>query len=162
MSMDIALVRVDNRLIHGQILEAWVPFVKAACIVVVDDEVAGDLFRVTVMRMAVPREVEVIVCGVKEFAQQYSYSTGSGKKTIVLFATIADAVKAYCAGFKFTKLNLGNVHNAQGGKDLPYSTCVFLNETDIRKLRSLLNTAAVQVELQRVPQETPVNAQGIV
>jgi len=162
MPMDIVLVRVDNRLIHGQILEAWVPFVKAACIVVVDDEVAGDLFRVTVMRMAVPREVEVIVCGVEEFTQQYSYGTGSGKKAIVLFATIADAVKAYCAGFKFTKLNLGNVHNAQGDKDLQYSTCVFLNETDLGNLRSLLNTAAVQIELQRVPQETPVNAQSIV
>lgn len=160
--MDIGLVRVDNRLIHGQILEAWVPFIKAACIVVVDDEVAEDLFRVTVMRMAVPREVEVIVCGVEEFTRKYAYSTGQGKKAIVLFASIANAVKAFYAGFKFTKLNLGNVHNDQGDNSrLRFSTCVFLNKTDIRDLRGLLNTAGVQVELQRVPQETPVNAQGI-
>ncbi|MCX5823214.1 MAG: PTS sugar transporter subunit IIB [Deltaproteobacteria bacterium] len=30
-------MRVDNRLVHGQILEAWVPFLKASCIVVADD-----------------------------------------------------------------------------------------------------------------------------
>ncbi|MDA8124239.1 MAG: PTS sugar transporter subunit IIB, partial [Deltaproteobacteria bacterium] len=39
--MDIALVRVDNRLVHGQILEAWIPYLQASCIVVVDDQVAS-------------------------------------------------------------------------------------------------------------------------
>jgi PTS system mannose-specific IIB component len=43
--MEIALVRVDNRLVHGQIIEAWVPFIHAGCIVVVDDDVASDFFR---------------------------------------------------------------------------------------------------------------------
>ena len=130
---------------------------------VVDDEVAEDLFRVTVMRMAVPRELEVIVCGVEEFAQKYTFGTGQGKKTIVLFSSIADAVKAFNAGFKYRRLNLGNVHNNQSDPgQLRCSTCVFLNETDIRDLRGLLETAGVQVELQRVPQEAPVNAQSIV
>ena len=54
---DIALVRVDNRLVHGQILEAWVPFIKAKCIFVVDDNSASDFFCETVIRMAVPSEI---------------------------------------------------------------------------------------------------------
>ena len=54
--MDIALVRVDNRLVHGQIIEGWVPYVRANCIFVVDDDVASDFFRETVIKMAVPRE----------------------------------------------------------------------------------------------------------
>jgi len=56
---EIVLVRVDERLIHGQILEAWVPFLKAACIIVANDGVAADFFRETVMRMAVPSETEL-------------------------------------------------------------------------------------------------------
>jgi len=43
--MDIALVRVDSRLVHGQIIEAWVPYLKIRCICVANDEVANDFFR---------------------------------------------------------------------------------------------------------------------
>jgi len=57
--MDIALVRVDSRLVHGQIIEAWVPYLKIRCICVANDEVANDFFRETVMKLAVPQGVEV-------------------------------------------------------------------------------------------------------
>jgi mannose/fructose/N-acetylgalactosamine-specific phosphotransferase system component IIB len=160
--MDITLVRVDNRLIHGQILEAWVPFTQASSIVVVDDEVAGDFFRETVIRMAVPREVEVIVSGVQEFARDYPYTTGQGKKTIILFSTIADACRAFSAGFKFDKLNLGNVHHDQSeGEKIRCSSCVFLDNNDIQCVVNLMDTAGVRVELQRIPQEEPVDVREI-
>jgi len=109
--MDIALVRVDNRLVHGQILEAWVPFIKASCIIVVNDHVASDFFRETVIKMAVPRDVEVIINSIEEFARNFTYQEGRGKKAIVLFSEIADALKAFNLGFKFDKLNIGNVNN---------------------------------------------------
>jgi mannose/fructose/N-acetylgalactosamine-specific phosphotransferase system component IIB len=162
MSMDIALVRVDNRLIHGQILEAWVPFINASCIIVVDDEVANDFFRETVIRMAVPRELEVIISGVEEFARNYTYSTGQGKKTIVLFCSIDDALKAFHLGFRFEKLNLGNIHNVQSeGNRAPCSSCVFLNDSDVKHIISLMNSSGVQIELRRVPLETPVDARDM-
>jgi len=161
MSMDIALVRVDDRLIHGQILEAWLPAVHASCIVVVDDEVAGDIFRETVIRMAVPRNVEVTVCGVEEFARNFSYGTGEGKRTIVLFSSIADALKVFLAGFRFTRLNLGNVHNIEGGRSkMECSSCVFLGERDMQSVKSLME-AGVKVELQRIPPEAPVDLRNI-
>jgi mannose/fructose/N-acetylgalactosamine-specific phosphotransferase system component IIB len=160
--MDITLVRVDNRLIHGQILEAWLPFTQASCIVVVDDEVAGDFFRETVIRMAVPREVEVIISGVLEFARDYAYATGQGKKAIVLFSTITDACRAFSAGFKFSKLNLGNVHHDRSeGAKISCSSCVFLDNNDIQCVLSLIDAAGVQVELRRIPQEEPVDVRDI-
>ena len=160
--MDIVLVRVDNRLVHGQILEAWLPFTQATCIVVVDDEVAGDYFRETVIRMAVPREVELIVSGVEEFARDHRYTTGQGKKAIVLFSSIADACKAFDAGFKFSKLNLGNVHHPQSTEEkIRCSSCVFLDNNDIQYVLKLIDTAGVQVELRRIPLEEPVEARDI-
>ena len=99
--MDITLVRVDNRLVHGQILEAWVPFLRASCIVVVDDRVASDYYCETVIRMAVPREVEVVICGTREFAETHSFHQGSGQKTIVLFSKISDALTVYRLGYRF-------------------------------------------------------------
>ena len=163
MSKDIALVRVDNRLIHGQILEAWVPYIEASCIILVNDEIAEDFFRETIIRMAVPRDVEVIISSVEDFAGKYPYSTGHGKKTIVLFASIADALKAFQLGFKFDKLNLGNVHHLQSeGKETSYSPSVFLDDSDVKNILSLMSSAGVQIELKRIPSDTPVDVKDII
>ena len=154
-SYDIALVRVDNRLVHGQILEAWVPFIKATCIMVVDDSSASDFFCETVIRMAVPSEIEVNICSVEDFAANYSFAQGGGKKTIVLFSNIADALKAHQQGFRFEKLNIGNINHEE------YKVCcapsVFLCETEIQDILKLLEDEGVVVELKRVPREKAVN-----
>lgn len=154
-SYDIALVRVDNRLVHGQILEAWVPFIKAKCIIVVDDNSASDFFCETVIRMAVPSEIEVNICSVEDFAANFSYAHDGGKKTIVLFSNIADALKAYEQGFHFEKLNIGNIHHED------YKVCcapsVFLCEPEIQDILNLLTEKGVAVELKRVPREKAVN-----
>ena len=156
---DISLVRVDNRLVHGQILEAWVPFIDAACIMVVNDEVANDFFRETVIRMAVPRKVKVIISGVAEFAENYAFSRGSGPKTIVLFNNIADALEVHRRGFKFDKLNIGNIYNDEC--KLCCTPSVLLSDADIRDIESL-HEAGVRIELRRVPREKPVDFYDIV
>ncbi len=151
-SPDIALVRVDNRLVHGQILEAWVPYLKATCIVVVDDEVAADFFRETVIRMAVPREVMVIISGLAEFAENFAFSQCSGSKTIILFSNISAARTVHRLGFKFDKLNIGNIYNDDC--KICCTPSVLLSDTDIRDIESL-HGDGVQIELRRVPREKP-------
>jgi len=153
--LNIVLVRVDSRLVHGQILEAWVPFVKAKCIIVVNDKVAADPFLETVIQMAVPSDMEVIINSLDDFVQNYQFTHGNGKKTIVLFSTIADACEAFQRGFRFDRLNVGNVYNNE------YKVCcsssVFLCEDEITTLENLLKEAGVFVELQRVPKGRAIN-----
>jgi len=158
-SLDIALVRVDNRLVHGQILEAWVPFLDASCIVVVDDQVASDFFRETVIRMAVPSEVKVVISGVAEFAENNAFGRGGGPATIVLFSTVSAAWTAYRLGFRFDKLNIGNIYNEECR--LCCTPSVLLNDGDIRDITGLRN-AGVQIELRRVPREKPIDLFEIV
>ncbi|HOE80118.1 MAG TPA: PTS sugar transporter subunit IIB [Smithellaceae bacterium] len=150
-SYDIALVRVDNRLVHGQILEAWVPHLDAECIMVVDDNSAADFFCETVIRMAVPSHIEVNICSVEDFASHYSFARGKGKKTIVLFANIADALRAHELGFQFNKLNIGNINHEE--YRLCCSPSVFLCDTEIDDILKLLRVKGVAVELKRVPRE---------
>lgn len=157
--MDIALVRVDNRLVHGQILEAWVPFLRASCIVVVDDQVASDFFQETVIRMAVPREVQVIISGLKEFAETYSFTQGYGKKTIVLFSTVTAALTVHRLGFRFAKLNIGNVYNENCL--ICCTPSVLLSDKDISDITHL-HDEGVQIEVRRVPKEKPVDFYDIV
>jgi mannose/fructose/N-acetylgalactosamine-specific phosphotransferase system component IIB len=157
--MDITLVRVDNRLVHGQILEAWVPFLRASCIIVVDDQVASDYFCESVIRMAVPREVDVIISGLKEFAGTYSFHQGSGQKAIVLFSKVSDALEVYRLGFRFEKMNIGNVYNENCA--LCCTPSVLLSDVDIRDITSL-HREGVRIELRRVPREKPVDLFDIV
>ncbi len=153
--LNIVLVRVDSRLVHGQILEAWVPFVNAKCIIVVNDKVAADPFLDTVIRMAVPSDIEVVITSLDDFVQNYTFSHGRGKKTIVLFSNIADACRAFDLGFRFDRLNIGNVYNNE------YKVCcsssVFLCDEEITGLENLLKETGVFVELQRVPKGRAVN-----
>ena len=153
--LNIVLVRVDSRLVHGQILEAWVPHVKAKCIIVVDDKVAGDSFFETVIRMAVPSDMEVIISSVDDFVQNYTYTHGTGKKTIVLFSSIADACNAFSRGFRFERLNIGNVYNNE--YKICCSSSVFLCEEEISTIENMLKETGVFVELQRVPKGRAVN-----
>jgi mannose/fructose/N-acetylgalactosamine-specific phosphotransferase system component IIB len=158
-SLDIALVRIDNRLIHGQILEAWIPFLKASCIVVVDDQVAADFFRETVIRMAVPSGVKVIISGVAEFAETYRFARGKGLKTIVLFSKISDARTVHRLGFHFDHLNIGNIYNEEC--KMCCTPAVLLSDADIKDINSL-REAGVKIELRRVPREKPIDLFEIV
>jgi PTS system sorbose-specific IIB component len=154
--MDFSLVRVDNRLIHGQILEAWVPFVQATCIVVADDDVASDFFRETVIRMAVPREIEVVISSIEEFAKSHSFNEKTGRKTILLFSALRDARKAYHLGFQYDRLNIGNVYNEDGA--IRCAQSISFGERDIEDILTLIQTG-VQVELRCVPKDRPVDFQ---
>ena len=158
-SLDIALVRVDNRLVHGQILEAWVPFLRASCVVVVDDQVASDFFHETVIRMAVPSGVKVVISNVAEFAETYPFNRGSGPKTIVLFSKISDAWTARRLGFRFDLLNIGNIYNEEC--KLCCTPAVLLSDADICDINNLRDTG-VKIELRRVPREKPIDLFEIV
>jgi mannose/fructose/N-acetylgalactosamine-specific phosphotransferase system component IIB len=153
--LNIVLVRVDSRLVHGQILEAWVPFVKAKCIIVVNDKVAADSFFETVIRMAVPSDIEVVISSVDDFVQNYTCTHGAGKKTIVLFSNVDDACDAFKRGFRFEKLNIGNIYNDE--YRICCSSSVFLCDDEINCLENLLKEPGVFVELQRVPKGRAVN-----
>ena len=154
LQMDLTFVRVDNRLVHGQILEGWVPFIRAARIVVVDDEVASDIFRETVIRMAVPYDIEVVVYSVDEFASDYHYGDNNGKNTIVLFQNVADARRAFNSGFRFGELNIGNIHFESDR--VCCSSSIYLNKEDIDDLEFLVNDG-VDIELRSVPRDRPVD-----
>jgi mannose/fructose/N-acetylgalactosamine-specific phosphotransferase system component IIB len=158
-SLDITLVRVDNRLVHGQILEAWVPFLGASCIIVADDQVAADCFRESVIRMAVPNSVKVIVCRVDEFAETYPFKRGKGLKTIVLFSKISDASKVRRLGFLYDELNIGNIYN--NDCTLCCTPTVFLSDADIHEI-NILRNAGVKIELRRVPRDQPTDVFEIV
>lgn len=149
--MTLVLVRVDCRLIHGQILEAWIPFTQADCLIVANDEVAGDLMQRTIMEMAVPPTIETVILNVRDAARSLATdSRWAGKRIILLVANCQDALVFLRTGPHFDWLNLGNI-NCSPGKT--HVTCsVSLDGIDMDCLKEI-NKAGVAIEARGVPQD---------
>ncbi|MFP5257492.1 MAG: PTS sugar transporter subunit IIB [Acidobacteriota bacterium] len=114
----MAFVRVDNRLVHGQIIETWLPFTLARRIVVVNDELAADPLRQEIMSLAIPGGVDIVFLAVAELAGYFSRAPLDFGEALILFASCRDAQAAYEHGFDFANLNLGNLHYAPGKRQV--------------------------------------------
>jgi len=152
--MNPSLIRIDNRLVHGQILEAWVPFIGASHIVIVSDEFVGDLFREAVIRMAVPQQIETHIYGIEEFSRGLAYKNYLEETSIILFGSIDDLLRAHRLGFKLKALNIGNVH-ANKGVYHP-TPSISLSKDNVQGLISLAGSG-VKIELRCVPRDRPVD-----
>ncbi|MBW1708724.1 MAG: PTS sugar transporter subunit IIB [Deltaproteobacteria bacterium] len=148
--MALELVRIDCRLIHGQILEAWVPTTQAECLVVANDVVAQDKIQRMVMEMAVPSNVEVAILPVKEAALEMRNGRWEHKRVILLLIDSADALALFNAGLKYSRLNIGNLHFSPNKKQITYS--VALDSSDLENLDQL-NEQGVLIEIQNAPND---------
>jgi mannose/fructose/N-acetylgalactosamine-specific phosphotransferase system component IIB len=146
--MSIVLARIDSRLVHGQVLEAWVPYVDADCIVVANDEVAAASFQCMVMQAAVPSSIKLIIGTLEETACILSSAELLKKRVLLLFSTSEDALKVRKLGVSYPKLNLGNMHSSDG-KDR-YNCTIALDQQDIEKLQQI-ETHGVKIVSQCVP-----------
>ena len=110
-------VRIDNRLVHGQIIETWLPFTGASVLVVVDDEMAADSLRQEIMGLAVPSSVRIIFTTVDAAAGDVGGLSNNGgwpDEALVLFSSCQDARRAFEHGLEFQELNIGNLHYEPG------------------------------------------------
>ena len=148
----ITLVRVDNRLIHGQVVEAWLPHLKVARVAVADDEAAFNPLIRAAMALAVQPSVEVVIQPLREF--NFERITRDDVRTLVLVRDVKDALEAKERGLKLARLNLGNVHFATGRRQV--SASVFLSPEELDQLK-LLAQEGVAVDARGVPSEKPVS-----
>jgi PTS system mannose-specific IIB component len=149
--MNLVLTRIDNRLIHGQVLEAWVPYVQANCIVVADDVLAANPLKKLMMKASVPSRMRVEIGTVADVVQLLLANTLDDYRVMLLFGTPADALRAYRLGLNYQQLNLGNLH-ADAGK-ARFSCTVFLAVGDLEDLKSL-EAAGIRITARCIPADT--------
>jgi mannose/fructose/N-acetylgalactosamine-specific phosphotransferase system component IIB len=151
----IALVRVDNRLVHGQVLEAWLPALDAQGILVADDEAAGNVLARSAMTLAIPPGVSFQVLRLQA-AADLLLPGGKGpqaSRTLLLLRDVSDAVMLHERGVPIPRLNLGNVHFGAGRRQV--SPSVFLDEGEVSALDQLARSGT-EIEVRAVPSEPPL------
>lgn len=148
-------VRIDNRLIHGQVIEAWLPYTGASVIVVANDEVAADGIQQEIMSLAIPQTTTPLFVHVERVQAALVQAQGAGPQaSMVLFANCADARRALERGFAFEHLNVGNIHYRPGNRQI--SPSVALSAEDESCLRFFLQRG-VELDFRCVPND-PVQA----
>jgi len=148
--MPLILARIDSRLIHGQVLEAWVPHLQADCIVVANDEVAQTPLQCMIMQAAVPSSIKLVIGTLAEVVACLASDELANRRILLLFATSADALRGCRLGIGYAKLNLGNMHAGEGKNR--YSCTIALDQGDIDNLRQVA-ACGVVIVAQSVPAE---------
>jgi PTS system mannose-specific IIB component len=106
--------RVDDRLIHGQVVVGWRQHLRYHAICVVDDAVSADPILCDVLHLATPPGVALYICNTKEApAVAQRAASGSGK-TLLLFKSPRVALSLLDGGLPLRQLNVGNIASAPG------------------------------------------------
>lgn len=156
--MNILLVRVDDRFIHGQILEAWIPFLKAQSVIVANDTLADDDFQKTIMSMAIPDRINLRIVSLDRALSLNEDKDLNEKRALVIVSSIKDAFRLHMNGLSFMKLNIGNNKGTDNSRQISYS--VWVSEEDLEML-GILMERGVCVNLQSVPRERNIDMKSI-
>ena len=145
--MSVALVRVDDRLVHGQVVVGWGRVLHPKRIWVADDGVAENPWEIELLR-ATAEGVEIEVCSVAGAAEAMRDESGRAGSAIFLFRTLPAAARAHRGGAEFSELQIGGLHFERGKERvLDY---LYLDDAD-REAARRLTEGGVRVYAQDVP-----------
>ncbi len=107
--MSVKMIRIDDRLIHGQIVAAWAKCLSIKRIWIVDDAVAKDVFITNVMKMVSPPDTELVITGTDELEKLVPEFDSADKNTLILVKYPKVAKLLYEAGVGLRELNVGGM-----------------------------------------------------
>jgi PTS system mannose-specific IIB component len=143
-------VRIDDRLIHGQVIAVWCRHRPFTRIVIADDDVAADGFLRTVLELAAPSHLKLDVLTLEESVKALGEGTPGGATTMVLLKSPTSAHRLFESGVHFRSLNVGGMGGGPGRTNVFRN--IALSPDDIAVLQRLADKG-VKITLQTLPGE---------
>lgn len=151
---EIVNVRIDDRLIHGQVAAVWSLSTKATRIMVVDDQVVHDPVNKEALKMACPQQCKLSILTAAKAAANLSAGKYEGEKVFIVAKspkTIRDIIDH---GYAIEAVNIGNMGGKQNTKML--KKAVSVSEEDIENFKYLADHG-VKVSAQMVPTDEAID-----
>jgi len=146
--VSLSLVRLDDRLIHGQVVVGWGNALEADRILLIDDHVASVPWERDLYRLGVPPNMEVEFASVADAPAALDETVKSNKRVIVVIADIDTLVRVCRSSEVVRRVNIGGLHEGEGRRRrLRY---VFLSDAESESLR-MLESDGVEVTARDVP-----------
>ena len=128
----ICFTRIDNRLIHGQIVQGWLPQMKADKVVVISKQSSENILMSKMMRMALPEKYELDITDSSKVKESIKDET---KKIFLLIEDVKQLFEVAAQGVILQTVNIGNTKYEEGKKE--FATGVYFNEDDLKMLSEL-------------------------
>jgi mannose/fructose/N-acetylgalactosamine-specific phosphotransferase system component IIB len=157
--MPIVLNRVDDRLVHGQVVIGWGRPLGVELIALVDDGVAASAWEQDLYRMAVPPEIDLRFAGVSQAAASLAEWQAGERRVMLLTGDIETMAAMHRADpAAVHRINLGGVHHRPGRRErLPY---LYLTDDEVRLLTELEGVGA-DVTAQDLPTSSAVHLKAL-
>jgi mannose/fructose/sorbose-specific phosphotransferase system IIB component len=150
----VVLARIDDRLIHGQVVVGWVKTLGADHLVIVSDEIARDDKQKKLYEMVVPSHLKVSFLDFANAAQWLNSVYSEKDRVILLFSRPRDVVSLLNKKCKLSKVNVGGMHYVVGKKEIYKS--VFVDDEDVDCLKDIASRKIV-LEAQAAASDEPVD-----
>lgn len=150
--MGIVLARIDDRFVHGQILEVWIPYTMATCIIVASDSAARNEIQKMAMEASVPYGFNIQTLEVESAVKRLLSGDFDKWRTALLFGTTEEALRAVELGLKVEELNIGNIHFCQGKHQI--SPSVSVDRAELENFKAL-SDRGIRVVIRCVPSDPP-------
>jgi PTS system mannose-specific IIB component len=131
--LNVVLTRIDDRLIHGQVMAAWAKFTRANRIIIVDDMVADDPFMCKVLKMAAPPGMRVEVYNVQQAIDVINGDNSINDRVIILAKHPKTINLLLDGGVEIKELNVGGMAAGPGRKVLYKNVSASLEEKEVFK-----------------------------
>jgi len=152
--MSIELVRIDDRLIHGQVVMAWSRAVVAQHLVVIDDKVATDEIRKILLKTVAPPHIKVSILTAKQGIEALLCDKFGNEKLLLLFTNPQTIMTLLEGGVKISTVNIGGMSFSPGKTQL--TTAVSVNEQEHYAFKKL-HAQGVALQIQMLPNDTPID-----
>ena len=146
------IYRVDDRFIHGQVLEGWVNYLKISNVIIVNDLLAEDSVRASIYASTLPANTKFSVYSINNFCSKKPYTKYKKKYTLILIGSINDLLQIKDTFSENIYFNVGCISDSS--QEVCINDSVFLSLNDFQKLQNL--SELYDIYFHKVPWEKPV------
>ncbi len=147
---NIVMARIDDRLLHGQVVVSWLPFIKANEIIVIDDENANDDFMKELIISSSPNGIITHVMTIEE-SLNFLRESSNNERILILTKKIDNIKELLDSEIKINTVNLGNLGHSNDRKR--YLNFIHLSEKEVSMLRELNEMDSCNLEIQMIPSD---------
>ncbi|MFV9998000.1 MAG: PTS mannose transporter subunit IIAB [Arsenophonus endosymbiont of Dermacentor nuttalli] len=157
--MLIALARIDDRLIHGQVATRWTKETKVKRIIVVSDEVAKDHVRSTLLKQVAPPGVTAHVIDIAKCIRVYNNPKYVGECVMLLFTNPTDVLRVVEGGVEIKSVNIGGMAYRDGKTQV--NNAISIDNKDIEAFNQL-SKRGIELEARKVSSDNKLDMLALI
>ena len=157
--MSVVLIRIDDRLIHGQVVENWMKFLKIDHVVVVNDFVASDRMQKALFSMAVPDHAKISILTITQAKEAILNGQFEEDRAMLLLVSPQDVLNLIDKGVRIKEVNVGGMHYSPDKKQI--LKAISVSKEDMQAFQEL-DKLGIHLEARMVPDDEKIDIMEII